>query len=72
MGCQFDFKFNPRKTGVWEYLEGRGEYFLWGYNMGLGMSDGRESGHDDDRWKILNFSKIQILGIQSDLKEARG
>ena len=22
--------------------------------------------------KILNFSKIQILGIQSDLKEARG
>jgi hypothetical protein len=40
--------------------------------MGLGMSDGWESGHDADRWKILNFSKIQILGIQSDLKEARG
>ena len=40
--------------------------------MGLGMSDGRESGHDDDRGKNLNFSKIKILPIQSDLKEARG
>ena len=55
MGWEFDFKFNPRKTGVWEYLEGPGEYFLWGYIMGLGMSDGRESGHNDDRWKIMNF-----------------
>ena len=40
--------------------------------MGLGMSDGQESGHDDNRWKIVNFSKVLILGIQSDLKEARG
>ena len=30
-------------------LEGPEEYFLWGYDMGLGMSDGRESGHDEDR-----------------------
>ena len=40
--------------------------------MGLGMSDGRESGRDDNMWKIVKFSKIQILGIQSELKVARG
>ena len=40
--------------------------------MGLGMLDGRESGCDDNTWKIITFSKIQVLGIQSDLKVARG
>ena len=40
--------------------------------MCLGMSDGRESDQDDNGGKIVNFSKNQILGIQSDLTEARG
>ena len=44
--------------------------------MGLGMSGGRESGRDDvslRRVKNREFlKKILILGILSDLKDARG
>ena len=31
--------------------------------MGLGKSDGRERGHDDNTCKIENFSKFLILDI---------